>query len=77
MTFNHFTGGLLDYVALEEALRSGHLFAAAADVFPEEPLAVNSSLLTLRNFVLTPHIAGGSRQAAEKACRIASAKSRI
>jgi D-3-phosphoglycerate dehydrogenase len=65
-------GGLLDYAALEEALRSGHLFAAAADVFPEEPLPPQSSLLTLRNFVLTPHIAGGSRQAAEKACRIAA-----
>jgi len=65
-------GKLLDYAALEEALRSGHLFAAAADVFPEEPLPPQSSLLTLPNFVLTPHIAGGSRQAAEKACRIAA-----
>ena len=65
-------GALLDYQALEEALRSGHLFAAAADVFPEEPLPRHSSLLTLPNFVMTPHIAGGTRQAAEKACRIAS-----
>lgn len=65
-------GRLLDYLALEEALRSGHLFAAAADVFPEEPLPAQSSLLSLPNFVLTPHIAGGTRQAAEKACRIAA-----
>ncbi|NUQ29759.1 MAG: hydroxyacid dehydrogenase [Acidobacteriaceae bacterium] len=64
-------GALLDYAALEEALRSGHLFAAAADVFPAEPLPPYSSLLTLHNFVMTPHIAGGTRQAAEKACRIA------
>ena len=64
-------GALLDYQALEEALRSGHLFAAAADVFPEEPLPPHSSLLSLPNFVMTPHIAGGTRQAAEKACRIA------
>lgn len=65
-------GALLDYEALEEALRSGHLFAAAADVFPQEPLPQQSSLLSLPNFVMTPHIAGGTRQAAEKACRIAS-----
>jgi D-3-phosphoglycerate dehydrogenase len=65
-------GALVDYEALEGALRSGHLFAAAADVFPEEPLPKSSSLLSLPNFVMTPHIAGGTRQAAEKACRIAA-----
>lgn len=65
-------GGLVDYKALEDALGSGHLFAAAADVFPEEPLPPDSSLLDLPNFVLTPHIAGGTRQAAEKAARIAA-----
>lgn len=65
-------GGLVDYRALEEALKSGHLFAAAADVFPDEPLPPGSSLRELPNFVLTPHIAGGTRQAAEKAARIAS-----
>lgn len=65
-------GSLLDYDALAEALRSGHLYAAAADVFPEEPLPTDSPLLKLQNFVMTPHIAGGSRQAAEKAAAIAA-----
>ncbi len=65
-------GALLDYTALEAALRSGHLAAAAADVFPEEPLPPTSTLLTLSNFVMTPHIAGGTQQAAEKAARIAA-----
>ncbi len=65
-------GALLDYGALEEALRSGQLASAAADVFPEEPLPEKSTLLTLPNFVMTPHIAGGTQQAAEKACRIAA-----
>lgn len=64
-------GALLDYKALEEALRSGHLFAAAADVFPEEPIPAGSSLLKLPNLVLTPHIAGGTQGAATKAARIA------
>jgi len=67
-------GSLMDYDALADALRSGHLFAAAADVFPEEPLPANSPLLRLHNFVMTPHIAGGTRQAAEKAAGIAAAE---
>lgn len=65
-------GSLLDYDALAEALGSGHLFAAAADVFPQEPIPRDSPLLSLKNFVMTPHIAGGTRQAAEKAATIAA-----
>jgi D-3-phosphoglycerate dehydrogenase / 2-oxoglutarate reductase len=65
-------GTLVDYDALADALRTGHLFAAAADVFPEEPLPSESPLLKLKNFVMTPHIAGGTRQAAEKAATIAA-----
>lgn len=62
----------MDYRAVEQALRSGQLFAAAADVFPEEPLPADSSLMQLPNFVMTPHIAGGTKQAAIKATRIAA-----
>jgi D-3-phosphoglycerate dehydrogenase len=65
-------GSLLDYNALANALRSNHLFAAAADVFPEEPLSPASELLSFPNFVATPHVAGGTRQAAEKAAGIAA-----
>lgn len=64
-------GSLMDYGAVAQALSSGHLFAAAADVFPEEPLPADSPLLKLPNFVMTPHIAGGTKQAAEKAVAIA------
>ena len=69
-------GSLLDYGALADALRSGHLSAAAADVFPEEPLLADSGFLELENFVMTPHAAGGTRQAAEKAAAIAAAEVR-
>jgi D-3-phosphoglycerate dehydrogenase len=65
-------GALMDYDALADALRNGHLLAAAADVFPNEPLPKHSPLLSLHNFVMTPHIAGGTRQAAEKAATIAA-----
>ncbi len=35
-------GSLMDYDAVADALRSGHLFAAAADVFPTEPIPADS-----------------------------------
>jgi len=65
-------GSLMDYDAVANALLSGHLYAAAADVFPVEPLPPGSPLLELPNFIMTPHIAGGTRQAAIKATRMAA-----
>jgi D-3-phosphoglycerate dehydrogenase / 2-oxoglutarate reductase len=58
---------VLDYDALQEALDSGRLAAAALDVFPEEPIPSSSPLLKQAKLTLTPHLAGattevGSRQ---------------
>ena len=56
-------GGLIDEAALISALESGHLAAAALDVFETEPLPAGHPLTRMKNVVLTPHIAAGTRDA--------------
>ncbi|SEG93669.1 D-3-phosphoglycerate dehydrogenase [Nonomuraea solani] len=66
-------GALLDYDALCDALDSGQLFGAAMDVFPEEPIPQGSRLLTTPNLIMTPHLAGASKETAMKAASIVAA----
>jgi D-3-phosphoglycerate dehydrogenase / 2-oxoglutarate reductase len=65
-------GGLLDYDATVDALESGQLGAAAFDVFPAEPVPAGARLLTAPNVVMTPHLAGATRQTAHRAGSIAA-----
>jgi gluconate 2-dehydrogenase len=52
-------GGIVDDVALGQALRERRIAAAALDVFEGEP-AVHPGLLEVPNVVLTPHIASAT-----------------
>lgn len=49
-------GNIIDEDALYEALKSGQIAGAGVDVFAQEPLSLDSPLLTLENAVLTPHV---------------------
>jgi len=58
-------GGLIDETALFEALKSGHLAAAALDVFETEPPPADLPLRTLSNIVFTPHLGASTVEAQE------------
>jgi D-3-phosphoglycerate dehydrogenase / 2-oxoglutarate reductase len=55
-------GGLIDEVALKEALDSGQVGGAALDVFQTEP-AKESPLFGTPNFICTPHLGASTNEA--------------
>ena len=69
LLINASRGTVVDYVAIAEALKSGKLGGAAADVFPVEPASNDdpfiSELQEFDNVILTPHIGGSTSEAQE------------
>ena len=57
-------GGLIDETALAELLETGHVAAAALDVFSEEPVT-DSPLFNMPDVVCTPHLGAATSEAQE------------
>jgi len=55
-------GGVIDEEALYNSLKDGSLAGAALDVFEVEP-ATENKLITLPNFIATPHIGAQTKEA--------------
>ncbi|WP_024874994.1 2-hydroxyacid dehydrogenase [Saccharomonospora piscinae] len=71
---NSARGGLLDYAPLAPALHSGRLGAVALDVYDVEPPPADWPLRDAPNVIATPHLAGASKQTADRAARIVAAE---
>jgi D-3-phosphoglycerate dehydrogenase len=61
---NSARGGIIDENALCDALKSGHVAAAALDVFEKEP-PVDCKLIELDNVIVTPHLGAATEEAQE------------
>jgi len=59
-------GAIVDETALIQALSSGAIAGAALDVFENEPLPLDSPLLSMDNVLLAPHNANSSPLAWER-----------
>jgi D-3-phosphoglycerate dehydrogenase len=66
-------GGIIDEEALYKALTSGKVAGAALDVFEKEPVDPEHPLLSLDNFIGTPHL-GASTVEAQKTVAVEIAK---
>ncbi|CAM5181574.1 Glycerate dehydrogenase OS=Castellaniella defragrans OX=75697 GN=HNR28_002816 PE=3 SV=1 [Castellaniella defragrans] len=67
LLINTARGGLVDEAALEHALKTGQISGAGIDVASQEPPAPDHPLMRLLaypNFILTPHMAWSSHDAA-------------
>lgn len=62
-------GGLVDEAALVSSLRAGHLGGAALDTYAVEPPGSDNPLLGMANVVAVSHLAGASKEVAERGAR--------
>ncbi len=65
MVINCARGGIINEADLYDALSSGHLGGAALDVFEVEPPGTENPLLSLKNFICTPHLGASTLEAQE------------
>ena len=65
-------GGVVDEDALVEALSTHRIHSAGLDVFASEPVDPNSPLMQLDNVIVSPHMAGQTKEAASGVATMAA-----
>ncbi|OBW91083.1 phosphoglycerate dehydrogenase [Gallibacterium genomosp. 3] len=65
-------GGVVDEEALVEALTKGTIHSAGLDVFASEPVDPKSPLMQLDNVIVSPHMAGQTKEAASGVATMAA-----
>lgn len=63
VVINTARGGVVDEVALEEALRSGKVASAGLDVFAVEPPPADHPFWSMENVVVSPHVGTSTAEA--------------
>ena len=62
-------GGIIDEMALIEAIDEGIVAGAAFDVFESEPPAADHPFLSHPNIIVTPHLGASTVEAQERICK--------
>lgn len=65
-------GGCINEADVAQALKSGKLAGAGADVVSTEPMRTDNPLLTAPNMVITPHISWASTDSRKRLLKIAA-----
>ena len=66
------SGGIVNEEALYEALKKKEIRSACFDVYSSEPPREDDKLLTLDNFLLTPHTAARSMESEQRTCAMST-----
>ncbi len=65
-------GGIIDEIALAKALKNNQIHTAATDVFSNEPVTAEEPLFQYDNIIVSPHMAGQTKEAASGVATMAA-----